>query len=105
MRKDATGASVVVARLGDEYRNPPAADALDALANTKIHARDDCNKVIPATQHQLYLSSHFAKKTGVAIGSDKCISGGPYETLEEAGRACGKDDLCKGSRGRGAGFL
>jgi hypothetical protein len=82
--------------LGDEYRNPPAADALDALANTKIHARDDCNKVIPATQHQLYLSSHFAKKTGVAIGSDKCISGGPYETLEEAGRACGKDDLCKG---------
>merc|ERR1719258_195778 len=33
--------------LGEKYREPPAADALDVLANTKIHAKDDCNEAHP----------------------------------------------------------
>jgi len=81
--------------LGEKYREPPAADALDVLANTKIHAKDDCNKVIPATQHQLHVSLHYAEKKDVAT-SGQCIGTEEYETVEEAARACTKDEECSG---------
>ena len=54
-----------------------------------------CVQVIPATQHQLHVSLHYAEKKDVAT-SGQCIGTEEYETVEEAARACTKDEECSG---------
>ena len=53
--------------LGDDYRNPPNADALDILAKTKIHAKDDCGEVKGEHAKEMRVATHFVKKTGVKV--------------------------------------
>jgi hypothetical protein len=81
--------------LGDEYRNPPDADALDILAKTKIHAKDDCGKVKGEHAKEMRVATHFVKKTGVKV-TEPGTECGSYSEIDDAAEACRVKEACVG---------
>jgi len=84
-------------QLGDSYRNPAAADALDILANTDRHARDDCNEAIPQATKEMKLNIDYAKKPDKSSGGPT-MDCGTYsgKGLEDAAGACTSNEDCVG---------
>merc|ERR1719326_2878728 len=81
--------------LGDDYRNPPNADALDILANTKIHAKDDCGEVKGEHAKEMRVATHFVKKTGVKV-TEPGHECGTYSEIDDAAEACRVKEDCVG---------
>lgn len=89
-------------QLGDDYRNPPGSDALDILANTERHARDDCNEAIPKATKEMRMSIQFAHKPDTSSGGTT-IECGTYasQPIHAAAAACSSNEDCVGFTSKG----
>merc|ERR1719281_262747 len=80
-------------KLTDDYRNPPNADALDILANTERHAKDDCGDAKGAHAKEMRVATHFVHKTGVKV-TEPGLDCGTYAEIDAAAEACRVKEDC-----------
>merc|ERR1719389_277863 len=80
-------------KLTDDYRNPPNADALDILANTERHAKDDCGEAKGAHAKEMRVSTHFVHKTGIKV-TEPGFDCGTYAEIDAAAEACRVKEDC-----------
>jgi len=80
-------------KLTDDYRNPPNADALDILANTERHAKDDCGDAKGAHAKEMRVATHFVHKTGIKV-TEPGFDCGTYAEIDAAAEACRVKEDC-----------
>ena len=55
--------------------NPPNADALDILANTARHAKDDCEHAKGEHAKEMRVATHFVHRTGIKVRAAAILCG------------------------------
>jgi len=80
-------------KLTDDYRNPPNADALDILANTARHAKDDCEHAKGEHAKEMRVATHFVHRTGIKI-TEPGVDCGTYAEIDAAAEACRVKEDC-----------
>ena len=80
-------------KVGARAGNPPNADALDILANTERHAKDDCGDAKGAHAKEMRVATHFVHKTGIKV-TEPGFDCGTYAEIDAAAEACRVKEDC-----------